>query len=467
MPIISQVIFCRYQPDSCLNPACDNDLDLCPGRVVCEPIPPDWFEILETICVIVFTADYILRVASCSFVPARISGVSPMALSSMDNPTDINDPEFEFIERYRDPEYEELWWVSIYRYVLQPLNIIDLVAVVPFYIELVFSSGSSLSIIRILRLARVIRLAKSGKGRFTKGLKILSNTLITSAPMNAFLLAVALIIFVVCGAIGFLIEGGEFKVSHEYPNGTYMRTDLLGEHLEPTPFISVLHGMYWSIVTSTTVGYGDMYTTTAGGRIFTCACTFLGIIVIAMPVTVLGTHFSKEYEKEYMVEEEQEAVRRQSVRRLSLAKMELSFMNDNGSMRPTLGMSGSQLTSHLSSIEGDISICPEVKHAEEAVTRLEALSNELQRSIAEIKFELATHKAVIRKATAAALIRMESSVSGVDDCVEEDSKNSNEFRQADTNPLSEDSTVNDMPLNEWKPKSMSVISQRYVEEAKL
>ena len=159
------------------------------------------------------------------------------------------DIESEMVERYMDPDYEELWWVTIYRYILQPLNIIDLVAIIPFYIELSTDSGSSLSIIRILRLARVIRLVKSGKGRFTKGLKILGNTLVTSAPMNAFLLAIALILFVICGAIGFLIEGGEFKVTEEYPEGVYMRTNLYGTHLEPTPFLSVLHGMYWSVST--------------------------------------------------------------------------------------------------------------------------------------------------------------------------------------------------------------------------
>jgi hypothetical protein len=176
-----------------------------------------------------------------------VSGVIPVSLSLAEQEShDEDDPEYEMLQRYRDPEYEELWWVSTYKYILQPLNIIDLVAVVPFYIELIADSGSSLSIIRILRLARVVRLAKSGKGRFTKGLKILSNTLITSAPMNAFLLAVALIIFVVCGAIGYLIEGGDFRVSEEFPKGAYMRTNLLGDHLEPTPFLSVLHGMYWS-----------------------------------------------------------------------------------------------------------------------------------------------------------------------------------------------------------------------------
>jgi hypothetical protein len=134
--------------------------------------------------------------------------------------------------------------------------------------------------------------------------------------MNAFLLAVALILFVVCGAIAYLIEGGEFKVTQDYPDGAYMRPDLLGEQLEPTPFLSVLHGLYWSVVTSTTVGYGDLFATTTGGRVFACACTFLGIVVIALPVTVLGTHFSKEYEREYNLTEE-EVVKKEIIRRAS------------------------------------------------------------------------------------------------------------------------------------------------------
>jgi hypothetical protein len=54
------------------------------------------------------------------------------------------------------------------------------------------------------------------------------------------------------------------------------------------------------IVTSTTTGYGDFYPTTWGGRVFACVCTFLGIVVIALPVTVLGTHFRKEYDREYV-----------------------------------------------------------------------------------------------------------------------------------------------------------------------
>lgn len=322
----------------------------------------------------------------------------------MENP-DLDDPEYEIIERYRDPEYEELWWVAIYRYVLQPLNIIDLVAVVPFYIEIALSSGSSLSIIRILRLARVIRLAKSGKGRFTKGLKILSNTLITSAPMNAFLLAVALIIFVVCGAIAFLIEGGEFRVSAEYPDGAYMRTDLLGEHLEPTPFLSVLHGMYWSVVTSTTVGYGDLYATTAGGRVFACACTFLGIVVIAMPVTVLGTHFSKEYEREYMPSADKPTG--------NAMQQSQSFTSDISGVDGFRTQSGvlnqSRSFDDFSKIAPIRDISSVVLQSEIAVNKLEKLATTLQQSILEVRHELNIHKEIIRKANIAALKKVSES----------------------------------------------------------
>jgi voltage-gated potassium channel len=203
---------------------------------------------------------------------------------------------------YQNPDFSYSWYRALLKYVFQPLNIIDLVAIIPFYVTYIVDGGSSLSIIRILRLARIIRLIKGGKGKFTKGLKILQNTLVQSAPMNFFLLCIAIIMFIICGAIEYLLEGGEFKVTADYPKGAYYRQNLLNTHQEPTPFESVLHGLYWSIVTSTTVGYGDFYPTSPGGRIFACACTFLGIIAIAMPVTVLGTHFNKEYEKEYLME---------------------------------------------------------------------------------------------------------------------------------------------------------------------
>ena len=69
--IVQSLPSLQVQPDSCRDPVCDNDIDLCPGRVVCEPVPPEWFNYLEMACVIIFTIDYLSRVITCSYVPAR------------------------------------------------------------------------------------------------------------------------------------------------------------------------------------------------------------------------------------------------------------------------------------------------------------------------------------------------------------------------------------------------------------
>lgn len=315
------------------------------------------------------------------------------------------DPEWDMIRRYKNPDYVELWWVTMHRYMLQPLNLIDLVAIIPFYVKLLGGSGSSLSIIRILRLARVVRLIRSGRGGFSKGLLILSNTLVSSAPMNAFLFCVALVIFVVCGSIGYLIEGGEFTVTEDYPEGVYMRPNLLGTHLEPSPFISVLHGIYWSVVTSTTVGYGDMYPTTWAGRVFACACTFLGIVVIALPVTVLGNHFGKEYEREYIGQNANDAENAGDI--LPSDTNSVEALPDNTDLGSDIRQDGLELAScHLASSN---STCrkiivgrkpldaADVESAAKSVRRLEDMANELQLVIRTMKDELEIHRANLNR----------------------------------------------------------------------
>ena len=192
--------------------------------------------------------------------------------------------------------------LAIIKYALQPLNIVDLVAIIPFYLSIVFGTVSHLSIIRILRLARIIRLLKGGKGNFEKGLRVVMTTVQDSIPMFMFLLFVALLIFLICGSVEYLLEGGNFKVNSETPNGAYYRRNLLGNDDEITPFQSVLHGLYWSVITSTTVGYGDLYPTSPAGRICGSVCALLGIVVLALPITVVSTQFAKNYDLEFLSE---------------------------------------------------------------------------------------------------------------------------------------------------------------------
>jgi hypothetical protein len=167
------------------------------------------------------------------------------------------------------------------------------------------------------------------------------------------------------------------------------------------------------VVTSTTVGYGDLYCTTPGGRIFACACTFLGIVVIAMPVTVLGTHFSKEYEREYFEEDKDESHNKLQSKPFanctgyakSVSDSSL-FVGSEGGLELGRGVS-SMVTSHsVDSFAGPSRSCDfssTMQKAEANIVRLEGMANELQRCIIDIRLELNMHKEIIRKANAAAL----------------------------------------------------------------
>lgn len=166
------------------------------------------------------------------------------------------------------------------------------------------------------------------------------------------------------------------------------------------------------MVTSTTVGYGDLYATTAGGRVFACACTFLGIVVIAMPVTVLGTHFSMEYEREYI-----DSASSQLSQKATEVPPSLSFGIEN-SFDLSGENEGSMQTSHsfvslarLSKTNNIPELSPQIQRAEANIVRLEAMASELQRCILDIRGELNLHKEIIRNANKAALATAPNTVS--------------------------------------------------------
>jgi hypothetical protein len=101
----------QYKPESCSYPVCEDDPILCPARVICEPIAPAFFQLLETACVAVFTVDYAVRVMTCAHTPARLCGVIPLSLYMSEEEPLPGDMEHDILERYLDPDYEELWYV--------------------------------------------------------------------------------------------------------------------------------------------------------------------------------------------------------------------------------------------------------------------------------------------------------------------------------------------------------------------
>lgn len=169
------------------------------------------------------------------------------------------------------------------------LNIIDFVAVLPYYIILgvgtsSFSSkknsSSLLAFLRILRLIRVFRIFKLS--RHYRGLKVLGQTL--RASLRELLL---LTFFLLMGVIVF-------------SSAVY--------YVESAHFSSIPEAFWFSVVTMTTVGYGDKAPISAWGKVIGSMCAIAGVLTLALPVPVIVSNFSYFYnqDKERREREEEE-----------------------------------------------------------------------------------------------------------------------------------------------------------------
>ncbi|XP_035805791.2 potassium voltage-gated channel subfamily A member 1 [Amphiprion ocellaris] len=163
------------------------------------------------------------------------------------------------------------------------MNSIDIVSILPYFItlgtDLAQHQGNgqqamSFAILRIIRLVRVFRIFKLS--RHSKGLQILGHTL------RASMRELALLIF-------FLVIGVILFSSAVY----------FAEADEPTSqFTSIPDAFWWAVVTMTTVGYGDMKPITVGGKIVGSLCAIAGVLTIALPVPVIVSNFNYFYHRE-------------------------------------------------------------------------------------------------------------------------------------------------------------------------
>ena len=99
------------------------------------------------------------------------------------------------------------------------------------------------------------------------------------------------------GSIIFFLEAGTFEVNQEYPEGAFLRWNVLRTDREESPFSSILVSCYWAMVTFTTVGYGDLVPTSPFGRFVALVLMYSGILVLALPISVIGANFQREYER--------------------------------------------------------------------------------------------------------------------------------------------------------------------------
>lgn len=148
---------------------------------------------------------------------------------------------------------------------------VDLISLLPFYEDIIFGT-SMLKFLRAVRLIRTFRALKVFA--FTSGLQIIVQSLKASFRELILLLIILLIPVVVFSSVLFEIESHQPKQKD---------------------FKNIPQAFWWAIITMTTVGYGDMVPITIPGRIIGGICAILGVLIVALPVSVIGNNFSTYY----------------------------------------------------------------------------------------------------------------------------------------------------------------------------
>jgi len=214
------------------------------GMIMLETIPhladqyAQAFRYFELFSVAIFTVEYLLRLWSCVETPIPGQGGKKSG---------------------------RLRWA------FTPLGLIDLIAIMPFYISLFIpDGGTSLLMLRVFRALRLLRIFKLT--RYSSALTILLSVLKRESRVLAVMSVILL-------AILLLASWGIY---------------LLERDLQPDVFGSIPSAMWWAVITLTTVGYGDVIPITQGGRVFAGLISLVGIGMMALPAGVLASGFSSE-----------------------------------------------------------------------------------------------------------------------------------------------------------------------------
>jgi voltage-gated potassium channel len=187
-------------------------------------------------CVVIFSAEYILR----------------LYVSDLSHPSN---------NRLK----------SAIKFILSPFGVIDLLAILPFYLPMFIKID--LRFIRIIRLVRVIRVFKLN--RYNNSLKLIGKVI---KEKKEELLITGFVTFLTLLLASFLMYAIE------------------SEH-QPEAFPDILSSFWWAVATLTTVGYGDVYPITSFGRFIAGIIAIMGIGIIALPTGIISAGFMNKVEK--------------------------------------------------------------------------------------------------------------------------------------------------------------------------
>jgi voltage-gated potassium channel len=153
-----------------------------------------------------------------------------------------------------------------WRYARSFLGVVDLLAILPSYLALVFPEAHSLIVIRVVRLLRVFRILKLAQFLFEA--QFLVTALRASRRKITVFLGGVLTVVVIAGALMYVVEG------------------------EAHGFTSIPRSMYWAGVTMTTVGYGDIAPRTPVGQLLAAVLMILGYAIIAVPTGIVSVELA-------------------------------------------------------------------------------------------------------------------------------------------------------------------------------
>lgn len=195
-----------------------------------------YFNAFEAFSVIIFTVEYFLRLWTCTVK-----------------------------DKYKNSISGRL------RFALTPLLIIDLLAILPFYLPMFFVFDSRF--LRALRLFRLLRILKVI--RYSDSLSLFSRVFHNKKEDLFMSLSFIVILLILVSSVMYYIENTE----------------------QPESFSSIPATMWWGIATLTTVGYGDMYPVTPLGKFLGGLIAILGLALFALPTGIIASGFSEELER--------------------------------------------------------------------------------------------------------------------------------------------------------------------------
>jgi len=168
-----------------------------------------------------------------------------------------------------NPKYQNSKYSTI-RFVVTPMMLVDLAAILPFFLPFVIVDVRFIRIIRLLRLFRLFKLA-----RYSDPMQTLGDVFKSKAGDLAVAFFILFIVLIFASSLMYYAE-------HE---------------AQPELFSSIPYSMWWGVITLTTIGYGDVYPVTVAGKIIGAGVAILGIAVYAIPTGIMASAFTEELRK--------------------------------------------------------------------------------------------------------------------------------------------------------------------------